>query len=69
MVSKYFITLLVYKTKFSNPCHALKNSVAKKGLRSDCKFAVSVSDWMTLYSISNRQQTNVLEINTHVLKT
>ena len=29
MVSKYFTVLLVNKT---NPCHALKNSIAVKGL-------------------------------------
>ena len=32
MVSKYFTALLVYKTKFSNPCHALKNCIVVKGL-------------------------------------
>ena len=31
MVSKYSV-LLNSKTKFLNPCHALKNSVAVKGL-------------------------------------
>ena len=33
MVSKYFTVLLVNKTKFSKLCHALKNSVAVKGLK------------------------------------
>ena len=32
MVSEYFTVLLIYKTKFLNPCHALKNSVVVKGL-------------------------------------
>ena len=32
MVSKYFTVLLINKTKFPNPCHALKNSVAVKRL-------------------------------------
>ena len=35
MVSKYFTALLINKTnKFPHPCHALKNSVAVKGLKS-----------------------------------
>ena len=33
MVSKYFSVLLINKTKFPNPCHAVKNSAAVKGLR------------------------------------
>ena len=33
MVFKYFTVLLVNKTKLSNPCYALKNSVAVKGLK------------------------------------
>ena len=32
MVSKYFQVLLINKTKFPNTCHALKNSVAVKGI-------------------------------------
>ena len=34
MVSKNYTALLVYKIEFSNPCHALKNSVAVKGLNN-----------------------------------
>ena len=40
MVSKHFTVLLINKTKFPNPCHALKNSVAVKGLTVILGFAL-----------------------------
>ena len=34
LTSMYFTVVLISKTKFSNPCHALKNGAAVQGLRN-----------------------------------
>ena len=43
MISKYFTVLLVNKTNFSSPCHALKNSVAVKGLNKACAWFLEIA--------------------------
>ena len=79
MVSKYFTVLLADETKFSNPCHALKSSVAVKGLMfphrlyfcSQKMLATYVYDYLVAILFSDFcfcRQAEMMPFNRNILK-
>ena len=49
MVSKYFTVVLINEAKFSNPCHALQNGAAVKGLKGHTYILCKQTNTLRIY--------------------